>query len=316
MNISRKHSLALLLSLGALSLDVSAQTPAFPGAEGFGKFATGARGGSVYHVTTLADSGAGSFRDAVSVSGRTVVFDIGGVIDYQAPRYAPKANITIAGQTAPGGGITIYGNGLSFSGANNNICRFIRVREGIVGDSGTDAMGIANGNTMIFDHITSSWGRDETFSISGSITNITIQSAIISQGLQGHSAGGLIQTDGGVSILRTLYIDNDTRNPKVKGVNEYVNNVICNWETIGYNMGGDSAGESFVNNFNNYFICGQASSSSAITGGNIDFHIYATNNWYDGNKDGVLNGSELSLDRKSTRLNSSHGKLSRMPSSA
>ena len=117
-----------------------AQLPSFPGAEGFGKFATGARGGSVYHVTTLADSGAGSFRDAVSVSGRTVVFDLGGVIDYQTPRYAPKPNITIAGQTAPGGGITIYGNGLSFSGSHNNVCRFIRVREGINGDSGTDAM--------------------------------------------------------------------------------------------------------------------------------------------------------------------------------
>ena len=295
MNISRKHSLALLLSLGALSLDVSAQTPAFPGAEGFGKFATGARGGSVYFVTTTNDTGAGSFRDAVSVSGRTIIFRIGGVIDYQAPRYAPQPNITIAGQTAPGDGVTIYGDGLSFSGSHNAIARFIRVREGINGTSGTDAMGIANGHDMIFDHITSSWGRDETFSISGNITNITIQSSIVSQGLQGHSAGGLIQTDGGVSILRSLYIDNDTRNPKVKGVMEFANNVICNWETIGYNMGGDSAGESFVNVFNNYFIRGQASGSTAIGGGNTDFHIYATNNWNDANKNGALDGSEMSF---------------------
>ncbi len=274
-----------------ISVTVRAQTPAFPGAQGFGQFATGGRGGTVYHVTNTNDSGPGSFRDAVSVSGRTVVFDVGGVINYQAPRYAPKPNITIAGQTAPGGGITIYGNGLSFSGANNDICRFVRVREGINGDSGTDAMGIANGHDMIFDHITSSWGRDETFSINGSITNISIQSAIISQGLQGHSAGGLIQADGGVSILRCLYIDNDTRNPKVKFVNEFVNNVICNWETIGYNMGGDSAGDSYANNFNNYFISGQASGSTAIGGGNLNFHIYATNNWVDSNKNGVLDGS-------------------------
>src|SRR5882724_11253523 len=74
---------------------VFAQMPAFPGAEGFGKVATGGRGGTVYHVTNTNDSGAGSFRDAVSVSGRTVVFDIGGIIDYQTPRYAPKSNITI-----------------------------------------------------------------------------------------------------------------------------------------------------------------------------------------------------------------------------
>ncbi len=285
---------ALLLTAVGLGGPVAlAQLPAFPGAQGFGRFASGGRGGSVYHVTTTNDSGPGSFRDAVSVSGRTIVFDIGGVIDYKPPRYAPKSNITIAGQTAPGDGITLYGNGLSFSGANNNICRFIRVRQGVNGDTDTDAIGIANGNRMIFDHVSVSWGRDETFSISGNVTNITIQSAIISQGLQPHSAGGLIQTDGGVSILRTLYLDNDTRNPKVKGVNEFVNNVVCNWETAGYIMGGDSAGQSFVNVFNNYFVRGPASSSSAISGGNTDFHIYATNNWYDGDRDGVLDGADL-----------------------
>src|SRR5262249_32202882 len=103
----------------------SAQLPSFPGAEGFGRFATGGRGGTVYHVTNLNDSGPGSFREAVSVSGRPVVFDVGGIIHSQAPRYAPKPNITIAGQTAPGDGITIFGNRLSFSGSHNNICRFI-----------------------------------------------------------------------------------------------------------------------------------------------------------------------------------------------
>lgn len=282
-----------LLLVALFTSEAFSQLPAFPGAQGFGRFATGGRGGSVYFVTTTNDTGAGSFRDAVSVSGRTVIFRIGGVIDYKAPRYAPKPNITIAGQTAPGDGVTIYGDGLSFSGSHNNIARFIRVRQGINGSSGTDAMGIANGHDMIFDHITSSWGRDETFSISGNITNITIQSSIISQGLQTHSAGGLIQTDGGVSILRTLYIDNDTRNPKVKGVSEFVNNVICNWETIGYNMGGDSAGESFVNVFNNYFMRGPASGNTAIGGGNTDFHIYRANNWYDSNRNGLLDGADL-----------------------
>jgi autotransporter-associated beta strand protein len=193
--------------------------------------------------------------------------------------------------------VTIYGNGLSFSGANNMICRFIRVREGINGDSGTDAIGVANGHDMVFDHLSDSWGRDETFSCNGAglITNITIQSCIIAQGLQTHSAGGLIQTDGGVSILRCLYIDNDTRNPKVKFKNEFVNNVVANWETIGYNMGGDSAGDSYANAFNNYFIKGPNSSSSAFGGGNANFHIYATNNWVDGNHDGVLNGSEWAI---------------------
>ena len=291
----RHGSLPVLAALVLSALPLSAQISAFPGAQGFGKFTSGGRGGSVYHVTTTNDSGTGSFRDAVSSSGRTVVFDIGGIIDYSGSRFAPADNITIAGQTAPGDGITIYGDGLSFSSANNNICRFLRVREGINGTSGTDAIGIANGHDMIFDHLSVSWGRDETFSINGNVTNITIQSTMVSQGLQGHSAGGLIQTDGGVSILRCLYMDNDTRNPKVKGVNEFVNNVVCNWETIGYNMGGDSAGDSYVNMFNNYFIRGQASSSTAIGGGNLNFHIYATNNWLDANRNGILDGSEMSF---------------------
>ncbi len=295
LSINRASRILPLITFLTATSAVFAQLPAFPGAEGFGKYSTGGRGGTVYHVTNLNDSGPGSFRDAVSVSGRTVVFDVGGVIDYQAPRYAPKPNITIAGQTAPGDGITIYGNGLSFSGANNNICRFIRVRQGINGDSGTDAMGIANGHDMIFDHVSVSWGRDETFSVNGSVTNITIQSTIISQGLQTHSAGGLIQADGGVSILRCLYIDNDTRNPKVKFINEFVNNVVCNWESFAYNMGGDSAGDSYVNAFNNYFIDGPASAAPAFSGGNLNFHIYATNNWQDANHNGVLDGAVIPL---------------------
>jgi autotransporter-associated beta strand protein len=286
--------LCLLVSVFPAAI-VWGQLPAFPGAEGLGRFATGGRGGTVYHVTTTNDSGPGSFRDAVSVSGRTVVFDIGGIIDYQPPRYAPKPNVTIAGQTAPGDGVTLYGNGLSFSGANNNICRFLRVRQGINGDSGTDAMGIANGHDMIFDHISVSWGRDETFSVSGSITNITIQSTIVSQGLQTHSAGGLIQADGGVSILRCLYIDNDTRNPKVKFVNEFVNNVIYCWDAFAYNMGGDSAGDSYVNAFNNYFVNGPLGGAPAFSGGNANFHIYATNNWQDSNLNGTLDGAVIPL---------------------
>jgi len=284
---------AILFSFAPAS---RAQLPAFPGAEGFGKYAAGGRGGTVVFVTNTNDSGPGSFRDAVTTSGRTVIFRVGGVIDYSGSRYNIAPNVTIAGQTAPGDGVTLYKDGIGYTGSHNTITRFIRYRMGINGESDKDAVGISSGHDMIFDHITASWGRDETFSINGSgAENITIQSSIISQGLQGHSAGGLIQPGGGVSILRSLYIDNDTRNPKVKGTNEFVNNVVCNWETIGYNMGGDSSGESFANVFNNYFIRGQASSSSAIYGGNTDFHIYAASNWYDSNRNGVLDGSDLPI---------------------
>lgn len=112
------------------------------------------------------------------------------------------------------------------------------------GDSGKDGITIAEGKNMIFDHLSVSWGRDETFSISGTAENITVQNTIIAQGLETHSCGGLMQTDGGVSLFRNLYIDNKTRNPKVKGVNEFTNNVVYNWGGGGGYIAGDSDGES------------------------------------------------------------------------
>ncbi|HHY84474.1 MAG TPA: pectate lyase [Verrucomicrobia bacterium] len=289
-----RHSASILaVALFVLiAIPAGAQTPAFPGAEGFGRFATGGRGGDVYHVTTLEDSGPGSFRDAVSKPNRIVVFDVGGVIRIRS-RISVAPNITIAGQTAPGPGITVYGNGLSFSGANNSITRHIRFRMGVGGDSGKDAITIAHGHDMIFDHVSVAWGRDENFSISGPVTNVTIQNCIIAQGLQPHSCGGLIQTDGGVSILRTLYIDNHTRNPKVKGVNQFVNNVVYNWGGGGGYILGDSAGASFANVIGNYFINGPSTSVSAFSRGNLNFRIYAEGNFQDSNRNGALDGRAL-----------------------
>jgi hypothetical protein len=78
---------------------------------------------------------------------------------------------------------------------------------------------------MIFDHVSVAWGRDETFSISGPVHNVTIQNSIIAQGLETHSCGGLMESDYGISLFRNLYIDNNTRNPKVKGMNDFQNNV-------------------------------------------------------------------------------------------
>lgn len=93
------------------------------------------------------------------------------------------------------------------------------------GSSGKDAITIASGNRMIFDHVSVSWGRDETFSISGDAESVTVQNSIIAQGLETHSCGGLMETPGGISLFRNLYVDNNTRNPKVKGVNDFQNNV-------------------------------------------------------------------------------------------
>lgn len=277
-----------------LSLSVRGASLAFPGAEGFGANASGGRGGTVYHVTNLNDSGAGSFRDAVSVAGRTVVFDVGGVITLTSP-VVLKSNLTVAGQTAPGGGITLYGDRLGLSGVNNLIIRYLRVREGINGDSGTDAISADSGDRMIFDHVSASWGRDETFSFNGTPSNITLQDCIIGQGLLVHSAGGLVQTSGGVSIFRCLYIDNWMRNPKVKGVNDYQNNVVYNWGAGGgYIPAGDSAGLSFANLINNYFIAGQNTGSEGpFKTGNQNYNLYHAGNFQDLNVNGALDGTAV-----------------------
>lgn len=287
-------------------------TLAFPGAEGFGRHATGARGHAspeIYVVTNLNDSGPGSFRDAVSSPGRFVVFAVGGIINLQS-RVAVSANTTIAGQTAPGDGVVFYGRGFSFSDSNNTIARYLRIRCGWGAGAGRneDAVTIAHGDSMIFDHLSVAWGIDEVFSINGSdIHNITIQNSIIAQGLHrhNHSAGGLMEPGGPLSIIRNLYVSNKTRNPKVKGINEFVNNVVYNFgnegNTYGHTVSGDgyimggSAGISEVNIVNNYFIAGPhtPTKETPFSRGTPTFSLHASGNFWDYNKDGTLNGSAV-----------------------
>ena len=286
---------AFVLTLASINVN-AADLLAFPGAQGWGRYATGGRSGSVYHVTNLNDSGTGSLRDAVSKPNRIVVFDVAGVINISS-RIVFSANLYVAGQTAPGEGITVYGDGVSFSGASNIIVRYMRFRMGHKGSSGKDAAGLANGANMIFDHCSFSWGLDETFSINpdGKGTtpqNITLQNSIIGQGLLTHSAGGLMQADY-ISLIGNLYCDNSTRNNKIKGINQYANNIVYNWSNGAYIMGGDSEGTSYVNIQSNLFINGPSGGGDAFTGGNADFHCYADDNWQDSNKDGVFNPSQV-----------------------
>ncbi|MBO4464842.1 MAG: autotransporter-associated beta strand repeat-containing protein [Prevotella sp.] len=280
-------------------LTITAQQLAFPEAVGWGRFATGGRTGSVYHVTNLNDSGAGSLRDAVSQPNRIVVFDVSGVIRINS-RIVFSKNLYVAGQTAPGEGITVYGDGVSFSGADNIIVRYMRFRMGAVGTKDKDCAGVANGQNMIFDHCSFSWGQDENFSINWdnkgtAPQNITLMNSIVGQGLMTHSAGGLMQADN-ITLYRILLVDNSTRNFKVKGVNQYVNNLVYNWKNAAYNMGGDSEGTSYVNIESNMFINGPAVGGDALTGGNERFYFYGADNWQDKNRDGVYNPSEFTGD--------------------
>lgn len=282
----------LLSALVSVALPLSAQMLAFPSAEGFGRFAKGGRGGEVYHVTTLADTGPGSLRDGLSKGGRTIVFEVGGVIKI-ADRLIVPANTTIAGQTAPGGGITIYGDGVAYN-TNNVITRHIRMRMGRIGTSGKDAISISHGNDMIWDHVSVSWGRDGTFDANPDagkwIGRITLQNCIIGQGLQTHSTGGLMIADSGASILRTLYIDNNSRNPKARRITQFVNNVVYNWVASGYILG-DTEGRSDGYLVGNYFITGPSSKGGTFDSPTPSYHLYASGNVHDANKDGVLNGT-------------------------
>ncbi len=267
---------------------------AFPGAQGFGRNAKGGRGGSVYHVTNLNDSGAGSLRDAISQPNRTVVFDVGGVIKISS-RLVFKNNQTIAGQTAPGGGITIYGDGTSFSAASNTVVRYVRFRMGAGGESGKDTVTMANGHDVIWDHCSLSWGRDGTFDLnqeSGSeLKNLTLQDSIVAQGLQTHSTGGLVNTTG-TSIIRSLYIDNNSRNPKARGTLQFVNNVIYNWVTSGYILG-DTSGRSDGAMLGNYLITGPETNGGTLDSPTSAYQLFAEGNYYDSDKDGALNGRLL-----------------------
>ena len=294
--------MALLMMAGIVVAD--AQQLAFPGAQGWGRFATGGRTGKVYHVTNLKDSGTGSLRDAVSQPNRIVVFDVAGVINISS-RIVFSNNLYVAGQTAPGEGITVYGDGVSFSGANNIIVRYMSFRMGHNGSSGKDCAGIANGANMIFDHCSFAWGLDETFSINpdGKGTtpqNITLQNSIVGQGLMTHSAGGLMQTDY-ISLIGNFLCDNSTRNFKIKGINQYANNIVYNWSNGAYIMGGDSEGKSYVNIQSNLFINGPAKGGAAFTGGNADFHCYGDDNWQDRNIDGIFDPSIITDYNAATR---------------
>jgi hypothetical protein len=152
----------------------------------------------------------------------------------------------------------------------------------------------------------------KTFSINGAASNISknsslllhnipltykiaIQNSIIAQGLETHSCGGLMQTelDNGVSLFRNLYIDNKTRNPKVKGTNDFINNVVYNWGGGGGYIAGDSSGQSEANIIGNYFISGPSTSITAFTRGNANFKGYVQGNFYDSDKNGALGGAEL-----------------------
>jgi len=281
-----KQKLLLVFFIFSVGL-LNAQQLAFPGADGFGKKAIGGRGGEVYHVVNLNDSGAGSFRDAVSQPKRTVVFDISGVIKLES-KLQIASYITIAGQTAPGDGIVVYGNGVSMTGSNDVIIRYMRFRGSVNMNKGTCTLAADSAHDIIFDHVSVEWGRWDNLHIKES-NNVTLQYCLIGEGINPQMFGALLENPTNLTIHHCLWVDNQSRNPKAKAGIEVINNVIYNWGSNGL-VGGHSAADHFQDLINNYFIAGPNSSNVFLGMFSATDHVYHRGNLVDLDKDGKLNG--------------------------
>lgn len=305
-----------------LTVDGISQQLAFPEAEGFGKYTSGGRGGEVYIVTNLNDSGPGSFRYGVEMEGaRTIVFALSGTIELQTDLRIRNDSISIFGQTAPGDGIAVKGRSTVID-ADNVIIQHMRFRPGDIGSGdldGLDALWGRENSDVIIDHVSLSWSVDETGSFYDN-ENFTLQWSILSESMyesvhskDEHGYGG-IWGGAGATFHHNLLAHHTSRNPRFNGARytttsetelvDYRNNVIYNW-------GGNSAygGEGGMHNMvANYYKAGPATDSDRDrildADPNTGAKWYIEDNYVDGYPDitadnwdgGVQNVTELEED--------------------
>ncbi len=269
---------------------------AFPGAQGFGRKATGARDGTVYHVTNLNDSGAGSFRDAVGTSNRFVVFDVGGYIPL-ATAVLVKSNVTIAGQTAPGGGIGFRGGEVAFASQSNIICRYIRVRPGSeTASTEDDALSLYRAKNVMIDHCSfefGPWNNIDAVSDDWEtypVTDISIQDSLIADPTGQQFGAHTESVSSQMAWYRNIFANSHNRNPLSKINDVFVNNLLYNY-SAGYTT---HTSTEFIHDIvNNYFVMGPASSGTDNSWFQVDKNqsIYYTGNLKDTNLNGMLDGT-------------------------
>jgi pectate lyase len=254
--------------------------PVFPGAEGFGTRTIAGRGGKLIEVTSLANDGPGTLRAALDdPSPRIIVFRVAGTIELKESLFVNHPYVTVAGQTAPGDGIIIKNAGVVIT-THDVLIQHLRVRPGNEGDvepDDNDAISILGRHAdldgafnVVLDHISASWGEDETISTWYGAHDITISWSIISEALnrsrhrkETHSAGLLIgDSSYHVSVHHTLLAHNDFRNPLISGggTHDFVNNVIYNWGILPAEVL-DFDSNTFLNFVGNYFIPGPSTQS-------------------------------------------------------
>jgi pectate lyase len=293
--------LHVCLPLASAAESPASDLPAFPGAEGFGANTPGGRGGKVFIVTNLDDSGPGSFREACLADGpRIVVFAVSGTIALKTPLTVTKPFLTVAGQTAPGGGICL--RDATFAIATHDVVvRYLRSRLGDETAREADALDVLNGSSnVIIDHCSATWSIDEALSLSGNNQNITVQWCLIGESLRQskhakgpHGYGSLARANGPVTFHHNLWIHNDARNPRM-GDNygrgptfprfDVRNNVIYNY---GGTASGLTQGNLQANYVANYIRPGPSSKAKTpITVGNkpldSDLQFYIRDNVFEG----------------------------------
>lgn len=281
--LASNHLLPAFLGLVPLTAAV-----AFPGAVGFGADATGGTGGTECVVTTLDDSGSGSFRDCVSESGRIVTFDVSGYIQLESA-VSLSSDLTINGSTAPDPGIGIMAGEVSASDQDNIIIVNLRFRQGSLdSDTGKSAVNIGKSSNIILDHCSFAYGQWDTIDAVGAV-NITVSNSIIAFPI-GQQFGAHVET-GPSTFFGNLWVSAHNRQPLAKDDTQYINNVVYNYQAA--YTAADTGGDFSHDIINNYFIAGPSTSNPSDRYYQMKSNqdVYASGNYGDSSVDGELNGA-------------------------